>query len=316
MLNVSSRIYYEVWPMLLQVFYFLLSIIGLYYGAEISLDSSEKVGKSWRLSPLLIGMFIVGFGTSLPEFFVSQLACFRGVPAMAMGNIIGSNIANTFLILGVSSLIYPIGVEGRDINKQFIFHLVLTIILGCFLFLGQISMITALIMGLFLVVYFYSNLRSPSSKIEEIPQVKITDYLKIIFGFSLLYGSGELLVYSGSRLGRNFGISEFAISAIFVAFGTSFPELVTALLASIKKKHSNIIIGNVIGSNIFNGAFVLGSIGFYDFKTESSFKSEIFALMIISISFLLLNSFKIRISKKFSLFFLSAYALFIYLWLQ
>ena len=112
--------------MLLQLLYFLLSICGLYFGAEISLDSAEKVGKSWRMSPLLIGLFIVGFGTSLPEFFVSQLASFRGHPEMAIGNIVGSNIANIYLILGVSTLIVPMSLSDKGFNKQLIFHLILT----------------------------------------------------------------------------------------------------------------------------------------------------------------------------------------------
>ena len=301
--------------MLLQVFYFLLSIVGLYFGAEISLESSERVGKSWKLSPLLIGMFIVGFGTSLPEFFVSQLACLRGIPAMGMGNIIGSNIANIFLILGISSIFYALGLESKEINKQFYFHLFLSIIMGCFLYFGQVSLLTTLVMAIFMAVYFYLNLRSSEEEHEDFDVSKL-DYIKILFGFSLLYGSGELLVYSGSSLGRSWGVSEFAISAIFVAFGTSFPELVTALVASFRKKDSGIIIGNVIGSNIFNGAFVLGSIGFYNFKLDSTFFNEIIALIGVSITFILFNKFKFRISRKVSVVFLSVYILFVYNWLN
>ena len=301
--------------MLLQVFYFILSIVGLYFGAEISLEASERVGKSWKLSPLLIGMFIVGFGTSLPEFFVSQLACFRDVPSMAIGNIIGSNIANIFLILGISSIFYSLGLEGKEISKQFYFHLILVFLMGGMLLIGNINLLTTAVMSIFMAVYFYLNLSSESNREDEDFHVSKIDYLKIFIGFSLLYGSGELLVYSGSFIGRFWGVSEFAISAIFVAFGTSFPELVTALVASFKKKDAEIIIGNVIGSNIFNGAFVLGSIGFYDFKLESNFKWEMIALLIVSVMFMLFNKFKIRISRKVSLSFLSVYAVFVYVWL-
>ena len=301
--------------MLLQVFYFTLSIIGLFFGAELSLEASEKVGKSWKLSPLLIGMFIVGFGTSLPEFFVSQLACFRGVPSMAIGNIIGSNIANIFLILGISSLFYSLGVEGKEINKQFYFHLVLALLMSGVLYLGEVNLITTVIMSSFMALYFFLNLSSSdTNEFEDIAVGKL-EYLKILLGFALLYASGELLVYSGSIIGKHWGISDFAISAIFVAFGTSFPELVTALVASYRKKDAEIIIGNVIGSNIFNGAFVLGSIGFYDFKLESSFQREIMSLIIISVIFLIFNKFKIRISKKVSIFFLGVYGVFVYSWL-
>ena len=302
--------------MLLQVFYFILSIVGLYFGAELSLESSERVGKAWRLSPLLIGMFIVGFGTSLPEFFVSQLACYRGVHSMAIGNIIGSNIANVFLILGVSSIFYSLGLEGKEINKQFYFHLILALLMGGVFFFGKISIIVTILMSLFMAIYFYLNLGGDVDDNQEKTEVDKLDYLKIIIGFAMLYGSGELLVYSGSFIGRQWGVSEFAISAIFVAFGTSFPELVTALVASFKKKDTEIIIGNVIGSNIFNGAFVLGSIGFYDFKLESNYFKELLTLLIISLVFLSFNKLKIRISKKVSILFLCTYGAFVYLWLN
>ena len=118
-------------------------------------------------------------------------------------------------------------------------------------------------MILFFVFYFFINIKNNSQNEDIKEKASKIDYVKIFIGFILLYASGELLVFSGSNLGRSWGISEFAISAIFVAFGTSFPELVTALVASFRKKETDLIIGNVIGSNIFNGAFVLGSIGPY-----------------------------------------------------
>ena len=302
--------------MLLQVFYFLISIVGLYFGAEISLESSERVGKSWKMSPLLIGMFIVGFGTSLPEFFVSQLACYRGLPEMALGNIIGSNIANTFLVLGVSALLYALGLESKELKKQFGFHLVLSVIIACVFYSTKVSPITSLIMAIFFIFYFYINFRGEKEVIEEEIDVSKFDYLKIIIGFTLLYGAGELLVYSGANIGRMWGISEFAISAIFVAFGTSFPELVTALVASYRKKDADIIIGNVIGSNIFNGAFVLGSIGFYNFQTSSRYSYELAALVSVSILFMAMSYLKIRINKKVSVVFLAVYSYFVYYWLK
>ena len=303
--------------MLLQVFYFILSIVGLYFGAEISLEASERVGKAWKMSPLLIGMFIVGFGTSLPEFFVSQLASYRGLYGMALGNIIGSNIANIFLILGICSLLYSLGLESIELRKQFVFHLILSVIIGIILYFQKINLITTGIMAIFFAIYFYMNLKA--DKIDynnEEVNVSYIDYLKIIFGFILLYGAGELLVFSGANIGRSWGISEFAISAIFVAFGTSFPELVTALIASYRKKDADIIIGNVIGSNIFNGAFVLGSIGVYDFSLATNYNRELLALILVSIFMFILSKIKIRISKRFTFIFLAVYAYFVYVWLQ
>ena len=210
---------------------------------------------------------------------------------MAIGNIIGSNIANIFLILGLSSIFYALGLEGREISKQFKFHLVLSLILAGIIYFGIVNIITTLVLSIFMAVYFYLNLSA--NQLEEIEKTDVDkiDYVKILIGFALLYGSGELLVFSGANLGREWGVSEFAISAIFVAFGTSFPELVTALLACYRKKDTNLVIGNVIGSNIFNGAFVLGSIGFYNFKLEALFVKEVSALVLVSIFFLLFNFF-------------------------
>ena len=125
-----------------------------------------------------------------------------------------------------------------------------------------------------------------------------------------------MLVFSGSNLGRSWGISEFAISAIFVAFGTSFPELVTALVASFRKKETDLIIGNVIGSNIFNGAFVLGSIGPYSIFVKESYMTEIYFLIGVSLIFLIFNRIKIRLSKKYALGLLATYSFFVYNWLQ
>ena len=304
--------------MLLQVFYFILSIVGLYFGAEISLEASERVGKAWKMSPLLIGMFIVGFGTSLPEFFVSQLASYRGLYGMALGNIIGSNIANIFLILGICSLLYALGLESIELRKQFIFHLILSVIIGIIFYFQKINLITTGVMALFFVIYFYMNLKADKNNDSdnEVIEVDFKDYFKIIFGFILLYGAGELLVFSGANIGRSWGISEFAISAIFVAFGTSFPELVTALVASYRKKDADIIIGNVIGSNIFNGAFVLGSIGLYDFKLATNFNRELLALILVSIFMFILSKMKKRISKKYSILLLPVYIYFVVIWLQ
>ena len=108
--------------MLVQGFYFMAGLVLLYFGADFSLESAERIGKSWKMSPLLIGLFIIGFGTSLPEFFVSQLAGLHGKYEMSMGNVLGSNVANIFLVLGVCSFWSTLGTGGKELKPQLLFH--------------------------------------------------------------------------------------------------------------------------------------------------------------------------------------------------
>lgn len=279
--------------MLLQAGLLLVSIIGLYFGAEFALDSGERIGRKFGLSSLVIGLLIIGFGTSLPEFFVSHLASHRGEYQIAIGNVIGSNVANSFLIIGICSLLTPLSLIGKSMRKQIFVLVAVHVFLAIGLYFLGISYWLAAGYLVMFVYYLYITLFKAVEEEEESNhgEVHITfiDYLKLLAGFSLLYFSGELLVASGSELGRLAGISTYVISAIFVAFGTSFPELVTGVLSCIKKKDTDLIVGNIIGSNIFNLALVLGSISFYQFKVESHFLVESVSLVLFSCLLLILN---------------------------
>jgi len=304
----------------LLVSYLFFSIVILYFGAEITLDSAELVGKRMGLSPLIIGALIVGFGTSLPELFVSQLACFRGHPEIALGNIIGSNIANIFLVLGVGGVLKSLPVGDRELRGQFIFHCLITLILGGILYLGKVNWMVQLIFTVFFLFYLYQTLKSMKQD-QGGPSREVVDKLspivpfKLTFGFALLYGGGELLVYSGTGLGQLWGVSTYVISAIFVAFGTSFPELVTVLIASLKKKDTDIIVGNILGSNIFNIALVFGSLGIYQFDVAANYLVEILALIGVSIVFILLHYLKLSLGRLVGFLFLSVYGAMVYFWL-
>ena len=311
--------------MVLQVVLLVLAIVMLYYGAEFALESAEKIGLALGLSPLVIGL-IVGFGTSLPEFFVSQLASYRGEPGIALGNIVGSNIANLFLILGISGLLGRLFISGKEILKQLKLHLVLTIILAVVLLQKEIYWWgSALLLG-FMAFYlwdtFYSmkkerahlaNKEAPSHSDDQIGAKEI---IHLFAGFALLYGGGELLVSSGTVLAVNFGISNYVISAIFVAFGTSFPELVTAIMTVKKGKNSDIITGNIIGSNIFNVAFVLGSLAYYKIEISENFIPELSSLLLAAI-FLLIIAYAKRAFYRFAgILFLSCYIGMVLYWIR
>jgi cation:H+ antiporter len=308
--------------MLIQLTILLLSIVALYWGAEFTLEAGEEVGNYFGLSPLVIGLLLIGFGTSLPEFFVSQLACLRGEDEIALGNIIGSNITNLFLILGVSGFMAPLTMISHDIKRQVVIHLILTLILGLIIFWVGINPISTALLVIFFICYMWATLSNMKTKTDDGEVIKKdTDRLhflmvvRLLFGFALLYMGGEFLVKSGTQLGHLTGTSPFVISAILVAFGTSFPELVTAILACVKKKDTNLITGNIIGSNIFNVAFVMGSIGFYDVKIEKDFTVEIAALLFAACFLLLLVFLKKNFQKISAFIYLTGYVLMVSFWL-
>ncbi len=309
--------------MLLQVLFLVISFVMLYYGAEFALESAEKIGRYFGLSPLVIGLLIVGFGTSLPEFFVSQLASHRGEPQIALGNIVGSNIANLFLILGVSGFMTTLFVARKEILEQFYLHLVLTILFVITLWQDQLYYWSGGLLGAFFVYYLYDTFRQMRKQRhlahfdneDEHTQLSMKEAFYLIFGFVLLYFGGELLVSSGSEIGLKLGVSSYVISAIFVAFGTSLPELITAILACYRKKNTDLITGNIIGSNIFNVAFVLSSLTGYQIQISTDFKYEMIVLLSASVFLIVLALMKKSFSKIPGFLFLSTYAFMIYHWI-
>src|SRR5690606_19658954 len=251
--------------MLVQALLLLVSLGALYYGAELALGSAEKIGRYFRLSPLVIGLVIVGFGTSLPELFVSQLAAARGRADIALGNVIGSNVANLFLILAIAGMIAPLVLRTKEIMQQLFLHLGVTLVLIAVMTQETLTPISSISLLMFFCAFIYFTIFKQGKKEEEdeeeVEPIGVKAWVKLVTGFVLLYGGGELLVSSGSQLGELAGVSPFVISAIFVAFGTSFPELVTSLIAVKEGKDLDLVTGNILGSNVFNVAFVLGSLG-------------------------------------------------------
>jgi cation:H+ antiporter len=298
----------------------IVAVLILYFGAELSLDSSEKLGQKLGLSPLIIGMLLIGFGTSLPEFFVAHIAGVQGKSDIAVGSLIGSNIANMFLVLGVSGFVAKISLSNFSVKKQTVIHLILALVLAFCLSQASLTIITASPLLLLCCFYLYVLYKEMKSSTDEVP---VDDsfhsgkvFLKLIVGFSFLYLGGELLVKSGTDICAEIGISEYVISAIFIAFGTSFPELVTSLLAASKKKDTDLIVGNIIGSNLFNCAFILGSLGIYDFSFSKDFTFELVALFLGSIVLVILSYTNRIFYRKTSFLFMSSYFIMVAHWLK
>ena len=258
--------------MVIDILLIILGFVLLIKGAEWLVNGASALAKKHNISDLVIGLTIVAFGTSAPEMVVNVIASFDKHSDIVFGNIIGSNNFNLFVILGVVALIFPITVKSSMVRKEipisFIVALILMILSNAIL--GQKENVlskwdAALLFGLFLVFLFFT-FRQPNTDdipelttdIKPMPGFKIWGF--IVVGLSLLIIGGRLVVNSAIAIAQDFGISEKIIALTIVAAGTSLPELVTSIVAASKQK-SDIAIGNVIGSNIFNILFILSVSG-------------------------------------------------------
>ena len=252
---------------LLPLLLLAVGFVALILGANWLVNGATSVGIRAKLSPLIIGLTIVAFGTSLPEMIVNVFSCIKGSPGLAIGNIIGSNTMNILLILGVSSLIWPIDVSRvsirRDIPAGFLATLAITLMAN-YLFTGQartinwIEGIVLLLMGFaYLLLTMLKN--DPKEETENVQEAMPwgKTIFALIAGIIGLYIGGELVSRNAQILAKQWGMSESTIGLTVVATATSLPELITSIVAALKK-NSGIAIGNVLGSNILNIFMVLG----------------------------------------------------------
>ena len=252
---------------LLPLLLLAVGFVALILGANWLVNGATSVGIRAKLSPLIIGLTIVAFGTSLPEMIVNIFSCAKGSPGLAIGNIIGSNTMNILLILGVSSLIWPIDVSRvsirRDIPAGFVATLAIALMANDF-FTGTartinwMEGIALLLMGFaYLLLTMLKN--DPKEETEDIQEAMPwgKTILALIAGIIGLYIGGELVSRNAQILAKQWGMSESTIGLTVVATATSLPELITSVVAALKK-NSGIAIGNVLGSNILNICMVLG----------------------------------------------------------
>lgn len=311
--------------MLIQFLFFIMGFIFLIYGGNFLVDGSSSLAKHLKISDLVIGLTIVSFGTSAPELTVNVIASIEGKTQITIGNIIGSNIANILLILGASSIIAPISVKHSTIWKEIPFSmlavLVLFIMANDTLFNdGNINLIThseGLLLISFFIIFLAYVITLSRQKFEEniIPAKygKLTSLLFILLGLSGLIIGGEIVVDSGSKIARHLGVSEALIGFSLIAVGTSLPELFTSLIAAYKK-NSDIAIGNVVGSNIFNIFWILGvsaTIRTIPFDTNYNFD---IIILIFSTSLLFTFMFvgkKFVLHRREGIFLLITYAIYL-----
>ncbi len=258
---------------------FILGFIFLIKGADIMVDGSSSLARKYGISSFVIGLTIVAFGTSAPEFIISVLASMRGSSGIALGNIIGSNISNTLFILGVSAIIYPLWVKKTTVNKEIPFSLLSIMAVGILVndFLidhnspSGLTRIDGLILVLFFSIFVYYTFGMIKSRenifqktVSELKDEEPKEYsnlvsvIMIIVGLAGLGLGGKWIVDGAIILAHTLGLSEALVGLTIIALGTSLPELAASAVAA-HKKHTDIAVGNVIGSNIFNFLWVLGA---------------------------------------------------------
>jgi cation:H+ antiporter len=249
---------------------FILSFVMLFLGGEFLVKSSVAIALKMRISTLVVGMTVVSFATSAPELFVSIKSALDGVTDITFGSVIGSNIANITLVLGLTAMVFQIKITKQTYLLNYPVMLFTSVLFGVVLFFtNQISQLTGFVFISLLLLFIFILIKrsrkeniqlSEEEKEEYKSSVKTPVYLSVIYmiaGVLLLAFGSEFLVNGVARIAESFDISERVISVSLVALGTSIPELATSLVAAFRKE-SNLAIGNLIGSNIFNVLAVLG----------------------------------------------------------
>lgn len=241
-----------------------LGIVMLIKGGNWAVDAAVYVARRYGISPMVVGFTIIAFGTSMPELVVSVLANFKGSPGIAIGNVLGSNIANILLVLGATALYSTLKAKfSKDLIRDLVFMLLATIVLCALLQYGSVSRIAGVAMLVFLVAYvLYQFFTTEESEFEEDIDAAVFKNgffaaFSLCVGISCIIVGAEFLVKGAQVSAGLMGVPESVIALSLIAFGTSLPELSTSLIAA-KKGHSGMVIGNIVGSNVFNILMILG----------------------------------------------------------
>lgn len=254
--------------MLLQILLLILGFALLIKGADWMVDGASALARKYNISNLAIGLTVVAFGTSAPELVVNAFASYQNHHQIVFGNVIGSNLINLFVILGIAGLITPLVVQSSTVWKEiplsFFAILILFFLVNDFIFsdkliLTRVDGVILLFMFGGFLFYVYKQLKTEplEQQVEEKSYTTLKIWILIIVGLVFLVAGGKFIVSNAVLLATALGVSETIIGLTIVALGTSLPELATSVIAALKK-NNDIAVGNIIGSNIFNIFFILG----------------------------------------------------------
>ncbi len=258
--------------MTLAVLAVIFGLALLVWSADRFVEGAASTARYFGMPPLLIGMVIVGFGTSAPEMVVSALSALQGNPGIALGNAYGSNITNIALILGITAVICPIAVHSQVLRKELPILLVVTVLAGFQLKDGELSFIDALVLLVVFAILMTWSIQQGFRKKADALGSEVAQELEtrgmplgrailwLIIGLVLLISSSRMLVWGAVAIAHRFGVSDLIIGLTIVAIGTSLPELASSVIATRKGEH-DLALGNVLGSNLFNTLAVVGIAG-------------------------------------------------------
>lgn len=305
------------------ILYLIGGLIMLFIGAEGLIRGSSTLAIKIGITPLIVGLTVVAFGTSAPELVVSLKAALVGNSSISLGNVIGSNIANIALILGIASLIRPLYVHANIIMREIPIMIGVSILLIVLLLDGEVGFIDGLIFVLGIIVYTIVNIymarKEKSSEVKEEFEEGLKSRLGVpvsiifvVIGLGLLIIGANFFVQSAVAIAKLFNISDAIIGLTIVAIGTSLPELITSIVASYKKE-SDIAIGNVVGSNIFN---ILGILGITALIVPISLigisSIDLIIMVLTAVLLLPLSKSGMRISRIEGLFLVAGYVAYTY----
>lgn len=313
---------------IINIFLLVLGFIALVKGADMFVDGSSNLAKALKIPTLIIGLTIVAFGTSAPECAVSVIASLKGNSDIAIGNVVGSCICNTLLVLGIAGLFGNLACKKKIIERDFTYsilsNIILIIICSAAVFANNpvkiISRTNGALLICFLIIYVYSLVidakasiknNKEASKDENSYKLKFKDILFILIGLIGIVGGGELVVNNATSIAKVIGITDRVIALTVVAVGTSLPEIVTSVIA-VKKGENDIALGNVIGSNIFNIFMILGLSSLVKPLTyTTSSYIDMIIMLASSILVFILFSIKKKLTKKECIILLMCYTTYI-----
>ncbi len=302
----------------------IVGFVILIKGADIFVDGASSTAQNFKVSKILIGLTIIAFGTSAPEFAVSMSALSSGSTDMVLGNVFGSNILNILLILGTAAVINPISIKENTVKKELPLTLLIsTLLVVLFLDISlgngssnQITRSDGIVILLFFSIFLYYLLTlakgKKENKEEEKPKFKLgKSIVFVILGLAGITIGSNLVVDNASIIAKTLGISERIISLTVIAFGTSLPELVTTIV-SAKKGEQDLLVGNIIGSNIFNICIVLGiPIAIFGGITPTSFKTiDLIALIYSAILLFVFSETRKKITRVEGLLMLLSFVIY------
>lgn len=309
----------------MQVVLLIVGFVVLIKGADWLIDGAVSTASHFKVSKMLIGLTIVAFGTGAPELAVSISSLLNGTTDMLLGNVIGSNILNILLLIGIAALIRPIRVKKDTVSKELpllllISTILIVLFLDVFLMDADVNTISradgiicllCFTIFLFYIITMARKNRSAKKEVEK-PKFKLkTSALLILIGLIGVVGGSELVVSSASSIASAIGVSDRIIALTIIAFGTSLPELITTIKAA-KKGETELLVGNIIGSNIFNICIVLGlPVALFGTVTPESFEALDIAMLVGSAAILLLVARSGRkITRSEGLLMLTTFALY------